>query len=91
MKLNMATKKNAYPLLFTDEVINTIVGHEVYTFLDELKKYHQISIALKDQHKTTFVTDWGAFVQVVMPFGVKNGLPTYEKEVTKVFCEYIDV
>ncbi len=55
-----------------DEVINKIVGHEVYTFLDEFSRYHQISIALEDQHKTTIVTNWGAFMWVVMPFGGKN-------------------
>jgi len=25
-----------------------------------------------------------------MPFGVKNGLPTYQKAITKTFCEYIN-
>ncbi len=39
-KLNAATKKDQYPLLFTDEVINTIVGHEVYTFLNGFSRYH---------------------------------------------------
>jgi hypothetical protein len=76
-KLNVATKKNPYMLPFTNEVINIIIGHEVYTFMDEFSRYHQISIALEDQNKTTFVTDWRAFVWVVMPFGVKCGPPTY--------------
>jgi hypothetical protein len=31
-KLNATTKKDPYLLPFTDEVINTIIGHEVYTF-----------------------------------------------------------
>jgi len=53
--------------------------------------YHQISIATKDQYKTAFVIDWGAFVWVVMPFGLKNGPPTYQRAITKSFCEYIDV
>jgi hypothetical protein len=26
-----------------------------------------------------------------MPFGVKNGPPTYQRTITKAFCEYIDV
>jgi hypothetical protein len=76
-KLNVATKKNPYLLPFTNEVINIIIGHEVYTFMDEFSRYHQISIALEDQNKTTFVTNWRAFVWVVMPFGVKHGPPTY--------------
>ncbi len=69
----MATKKDSYPLPFTEEVINTIARHEVYTFLDKFLRYHQISIALEEQHKTTFVTNWGDFVWFVMPFDVKNG------------------
>jgi hypothetical protein len=31
-KLNVATKKDPYPLPFIDEVINIIIRHEVYTF-----------------------------------------------------------
>ncbi len=72
-KLNAVVKKDPYPLPFTNEVINTIIGHGVYTFLDGFFGYHQISIALKDQYKIAFVIDWGGFVWVVMPFGVKMG------------------
>jgi hypothetical protein len=44
-KLNVATKKDPYPLPFIDEVINIIIGHEVYTFLNGFSRYLQISIA----------------------------------------------
>jgi len=47
-KLNAVTKKDPYLLPFTDEVINIVAGHEVYTFLDGFSRYHQISIALED-------------------------------------------
>jgi hypothetical protein len=90
-KLNAATKKDPYPLPFIDEVINIVAKHEVYTFLDGFFGYHQISIALVDQYKTTFVTNWGAFVWVVIPFGVKNEPPTYQRVVTEALCEYNDV
>jgi hypothetical protein len=33
-KINVATKKDPYPLPFTNEVLNTIVGFEAYSFLD---------------------------------------------------------
>jgi hypothetical protein len=48
-KINAATKKNPYSLPFTNEVINIVVGHQVYTFLDGFFGYHQISIAPGDQ------------------------------------------
>jgi len=39
-KLNVATEKDPYMLLFTNEVINIVAGHEVYTFLNGFFKYH---------------------------------------------------
>ncbi len=69
-KLNVATKKDPYPLPFTDEMLNTIVGYEAYSFLDGYLGYHQIFITLEDRYKTAFVTKWGAFIWKVMSFGV---------------------
>jgi len=76
-KLNIITKKYPYPLPFTNEMLNTIVGYEAYSFLDKYSGYHQIFIAPKDKYKIAFVTDWGAFIWKVMPFGINNGPPTY--------------
>jgi hypothetical protein len=49
-KLNVPIKKDPYPLSFTNEVINIVAGHDVYTFVDGLSRYDKISIALKDQY-----------------------------------------
>jgi hypothetical protein len=47
-KLNVATKKDPYPLPFTYEVLNTIAWYEAYSLLDGYSGYHQISISPKD-------------------------------------------
>jgi hypothetical protein len=60
-KLNITTKKDPYPLPFTNEVLNTVAGYEAYSFLDGYSRYHQIFIALEDKYKTIFVIDWGGF------------------------------
>jgi hypothetical protein len=65
-KFNKATKKDPYPLPFFDEVLNTVIRYEPYSFLDGYSSYHQISIALEDRYKTTFITNWRAFVLMVM-------------------------
>jgi hypothetical protein len=31
-KFNVSTKNDPYPLPFKDEIINIVVGHEMYTF-----------------------------------------------------------
>jgi len=87
-KLIVATKKDPYQLPFTDEALN--IRYEAYSLLDGYSRYHQISIASKDRYKITFVIDWGAFMWKVMPFGVKNGPPTYQRVVTKTFRKYLD-
>jgi hypothetical protein len=40
IKLNAATKKDPYMLPFTNEVINIVARHEVYTLLDGSSRYH---------------------------------------------------
>ena len=53
-KLNTAIRKDHYPLPFIDQMLDRLVGHPHYCFLDGYSAYNQISIALKDQEKTTF-------------------------------------
>jgi hypothetical protein len=56
-KLNVTTKKDPYPLPFTNEVLNTVTRYEAYSFLDGYSGYHQIFITLEDKYKMTFVTN----------------------------------
>jgi hypothetical protein len=89
-KSNATTKKDPFPLPFTYEVLNTMAWYEAYSILDGYFRYHEISIALEDRYKTSFVIDWGAFIWKVMPFGVKNGPPTFKRDMTKSFRENMD-
>ncbi len=78
--LNVTTKKYPYPLAFTNEVINIVIGHKVF-FLNDffiLLDFHSIWKLVQKN----FCIDKGTFVWVVMPFGVKNGPPTYQRVVT---------
>jgi hypothetical protein len=75
LKFLMLTQKRSILLPFTNDVINNIARHEVYSLLYGFYGYHQISITHKDEYKITFVIKWGAFVWVVMYFGVKYGPP----------------
>jgi hypothetical protein len=74
-------------LRFSNEVQNIIARYEAYSFLDGHSRYHQIFIAVENRYKTTFVVDWGVFVWMVMPFGVKNGPPTFKRVISRAFKE----
>jgi hypothetical protein len=54
--LNKVIKKDRYPLPFCEEILEEVVGHEMYTFEDGYRGYHPVKIAPEDQLKTTFTT-----------------------------------
>ncbi len=57
-KFNKATKKDPYPLQFSNEVLNIVAMYEAYSFLDGYLGYHHISITPKDKSRMAFVTNW---------------------------------
>nr|GEV37052.1 reverse transcriptase domain-containing protein [Tanacetum cinerariifolium] len=51
-KLNEATRKDHFPLLFRDQMLERLAGNEYYCFLDGFSGYFQIPIDPRDQEKT---------------------------------------
>ncbi len=50
-KLNAQTKKDPSPLPFLDSILNSIVGHEMYSFMDGYNGYNQAKMAKEDKNK----------------------------------------
>ena len=88
-KLNAATITDAFPLPFTDGILDAVAGHEIYSFLDGFSGYNQVRMNPEDQEKTAFVTEWGVFVAVVMMFGLKTAPATFQRVIQEIFGEYI--
>jgi hypothetical protein len=59
------------------------------SFLDTYSGYHQISLAIDDEEKTTFITPFGIFSYTKMAFGRKNRGATYQKCVHIVIESHI--
>jgi hypothetical protein len=70
--LNHDTVKYAYPIPLIDELLSKLQGHQVVSKLDVSEGFYQIRMAPDDVHKTAFVTQFGAFEYLVMPFGLAN-------------------
>lgn len=60
-KLNQVIRKDHFPLSFLDQVLERVMGHEFYCFLDGYSKYYQIKIYLEDQKKTTLTCLFDTF------------------------------
>ena len=48
-------------------------------FFDAYSGYHQIKMVVKDREKTAFITPFGAFCYVSMPFGLKSAQVTSQR------------
>ncbi len=88
-KWNATTKNDPYILPFTQEVLDMVARHELYSFLDGFSNYRQIMIVPEERYKTTFITDWGRLVWIVLPFGLKDAPPMYQRVVNMAFREYL--
>jgi hypothetical protein len=58
--------------------------------MDGYSGYNQIKMVEKSNEKTTFISEWGAHAYNVMPFGLCNAPPTFQKVVTKTFKPYLN-
>nr|GEY96714.1 reverse transcriptase domain-containing protein [Tanacetum cinerariifolium] len=88
-KLNKATRKDHFPLLFMDQMLERLARNQYYYFLDGFSGYFQIPIDLKDQEKTTFTCPYETFAYCRMPFGLCNALGTFQRCMMAIFHDII--
>ncbi|GKD68493.1 reverse transcriptase domain-containing protein [Tanacetum coccineum] len=89
-KLNEATRKDHFPLLFMDQMLERLAGNEFYFFLDGFLGYFQIPIDPQDQEKTTFTCPYGTFAYRRMPFGLCNAPGTFQRCIMAIFHDMIE-
>ena len=87
--LNKACPKVPYPLPRIDQIIDSTAGCETLSFLDAYSGYHQIKMKESDQLATSFITPFGMYCYLTMPFGLRNAGATYQRCMQHVFGKLI--
>jgi hypothetical protein len=87
--LNKACTKDPYPLPRIDQIVDSTSGCDLLSFLDAYSGFHQIQMSRKDRKHTAFVTVDGLYYYVVMPYSLKNSLPTFVRAMSKTFGDLI--
>jgi hypothetical protein len=83
--LNKACPKDPYPLPRIDQIVDSTFGCDLLSFLDAYSSFHQIQMSREDRKHTAFVIVDGLYCYVVMPYGLRNALPTFVRPMSKTF------
>lgn len=83
-RLNEVTLKDAYPLPRIDDSLDSLSGAQWFSTLDLASGYWQVELDPEDQAKTAFVTRSGLYEFKVLPFGLCNAPPLFERLMEQV-------
>ena len=78
-KLNTVTTVDPYPLPLIEDLINDIGRAKYITTLDLTKGYYQVPMGEDSREKTAFVTPYGKYQFVTMPFGLVSAPSTFQR------------
>eukprot|EP00253_Pinus_taeda_P004694 PITA_04694 len=83
--LNRASLKDNFPLPTMEQILQSVAGSELISFLDGFSGYNQVLVHPDDQLKTTFRTKWGTYAYQKMPFGLINAGATFQRAMDTAF------
>jgi len=68
--LNKARPKDPFPLPRIDQVVDSTSGCDALSFLDAYSGNHQIAMKESNQLATSFISPFGSYCYVTMPFRI---------------------
>ncbi|GFV04998.1 hypothetical protein TNCV_1347461 [Trichonephila clavipes] len=77
--LNAQTKKDKYPIPSILDFTSDLHAAKIFSHIDLVKAFHQITIASEDIHKTAICTPLGLFESTRMQFGLCNAASTFQR------------
>ena len=78
-RLNAITKQDAFPLPRTQDLLDAVAGAKYFSTFDLTAGYHQVPMDPDDIQKTAFVTKYGLYEFLTMPFGLTCAPATFQR------------
>ena len=88
-RLNAITKKDRYPIPLIEETLAQLEGAKYFTKIDIRQAFYRIRMSEDSEELTTFLTRFGAFKYLVMPFGLCNGLASWQHLINDTLFDFL--
>jgi hypothetical protein len=89
--LNNITLKNRYPIPLIRETLDLISQARIFTKLDIIAAFNRIRIAEGHEYLTAFITRFGLYESLVMPFGLSGAPATWQHFLNDQLYDILDV
>ncbi len=88
--LNALTPRNRYPIPLIRETLDALCNAKYYTKMDIIAAFNKLRMAEGEEWKTAFLTRYGLFEYLVMPWGLQNAPATFQHFINSVLHEFLD-
>jgi hypothetical protein len=89
--LNSLTVQDSYPIPILGQLLNQLQGYKFFTKIDLKSSFNLLWVAEGHEWKTAFHTPWGLYDYLVMPFGLANAPPCFQRFIQFVLQELLNV